>query len=153
MGESSEELQRRLKEKGDVLRKGLVPLGAMPGESSRQKAALDQNQATTQYAEAVVAVLLDSLDSYIKASEKTREAQERFVEKQALAASQMAFWTKGLVLVTCLLIVTTAFVGLVGPIFARATAPIEVRLIAPRTGYQLRSPVAIPEDQQPSSRD
>jgi hypothetical protein len=122
----------------------------MGGESSRQKAALDQAQAATQYAEAVVAVLLDSIDSYVKASDRAREAQERFVEQQARSASQMAFWTKGLVIVTCLLIVTTALVGLVGPIFSKAPVPIEVRLIAPGTGYQLQIPEAIAAPSLPS---
>jgi hypothetical protein len=88
-------------------------------------------------------LLVTGLEAYCRALARKSEADTLLVEKQlelatkqAIASDRMAFWTKGLVVVTGVLIIVSAVVGLYGPL--RSTPlPTTVRLEYPSTSVRL----------------
>jgi hypothetical protein len=113
MGESSEELRKRLKEAGDEMRKDFVfRPGSTNSESGRKITSLKIANATTHYAEAVVAVLLDAMDHYVEAAARDRESAAKGRESDDLdRKSQARNRTAQLVLGVLMLLATMAMVA------------------------------------------
>lgn len=74
-----------------------------------------------------VAGLFNLLETNYKAQERLVVEQLKHAEKSSEAADKVARWTKWLVVVTAVLILTTAL----SPLWTKAPVPIEVRLAAP----------------------
>jgi hypothetical protein len=83
----------------------------------------------------------------IAAIEQARAASQQAIAatEQAKASDKMAFWTKGLVIVTGILILVTAIVGLSGPLRSTQPLPVTVRLEYPSAPATQPQPASVPE--------
>jgi hypothetical protein len=95
-----------------------------------------------------VAALFNLLETNYNAQERIVEAQLKLAAEQTASAKSMATSTKWLVIVTCLLIVITGVVGLCGPIFAKATSPVDARQATPGLIAPAQAPVPTPADRR-----
>jgi hypothetical protein len=100
-----------------------------------------------------MASLFNLLETNYKAQERLVAEQLKHAGRSSEAADKVARWTKWLVVVTAALILTTAFVGLLGPLFAKAPTPVEVRLVVPGLAHQPQPPAVIRTDLQSPTRD
>ena len=91
-----------------------------------------------------MASLFDLLTTNYKAQERLVAEQLKHAEKSSEAADKVARWTKWLVVVTAVLILTTAL----SPLLAKAPVPNEVRLSVPGLVMPPQASAIIPVDTQ-----